>query len=469
LISETSWKSIRSEEIMKKSIRLFLVVPTLALLIVAVGYLSFKVIEQRIIEENEMLAHSMAQTLLPALLAGDSQQVQRLLKTLESYPGIQSADLISGAGESLATYVRDGVVLDAGQAQFALASADDAPHHNQLQVMAPLTFDTQILANLHMVVNLWPAYLRLIQWVGILLIMPSVIYGLVKHLRLQIRIEKTLRESSSNAGEFNLDHALHIALKDFDISVEYQPIQRVFDHGIYGAEVVICWKHPSGQTLHISPADFIALAEVEGLFLPFGAWVLKGACQQMARWHHQYGPLVLSLNLSPSQLTDPHFGETVRQICASSQYPHQLIEFEINEVTLVHQPDASASTKTFAQQGMSLTLDGFGLSPQSQDLVAQISVKKVKFSPQLIKNIAHDEQMCAFVESLAQVVQAADLQIMADGIHNAAQAEKITQMGCVLVQGPLFSQPLSSSEFDSLLATQAPVFASKTLSVTPAL
>lgn len=448
---------------MKKSIRVFLVVPTVALLIVASCYLGFKAIEQLIIEENEMLVHSMAQSLLPALLAGDTQQVEQLLKTLESHPSIQSAELISGAGVPLASYVRDGVVMDMEHTQFALASADDVASGQQLHVMAPLTFDTQILANLHIAVNLWPTYLRIIQWLGVLLIVPSVMFVLFKQLRLRIRIEKIFHghDSDPDSGDFDLHQTLQTSLNDADISVEYHPIQRMSDKGIYGAEVVICWRHPSGQTLHITPSDFIALAEANELFLPFGTWVLETACRQMARWQHQYGPLVLAINLAPSQLIDAQFGETVRHICASSQFPYQLIEFEINEAALLHQPDVAVCTQAFTQQGLSLTLDGFGLSPKAQVLLAQVSVHKVKFAPQLIKNIAHDDEMRAFVQSLANCAFASDLQIMADGLHSAVQAEKIADMGCDLGQGTLFNPPLSAQQFEHVLATQPQLFSAQ--------
>lgn len=454
---------------MKKSIRLLLVAPTVALLIVAVCYLSFRAIEQLIIEENETLVHNMAQSLLPALLAGDSQQVEQLLKALETHPGIQSADLISGAGVPLASYVRDGSMMDVNQGQFALASAGEASESQHLHVMAPLTFDTQILANLHIAVNVWPVYLRIIQWLGVLLIVPSVLYVFFKQLRLQFRIEKIVHANDSGSGDFDLGQALQTSLKDADISVEYQPIQRMSDKGIYGAEVVICWKHPSGQTLHIAPSDFIALAEASGLFLPFGTWVLENACQQMACWQHQYGPLVMALNIAPNQLMDAQFADEVRRICASTRYPHQLIEFEINEAMLLSRPDAKACTQAFTQQGMSLTLDGFGLSPKAQDLLAEVLVHKVKFAPQLIKNIAHDDEMFTFVQSLATYAQAFDLQVMADGLHSDAQAQKLHEMNCSLVQGRGFSPPLTALQFENLLSAHAGQFAMQTHSNASAL
>ena len=441
---------------MKKSIRLLLTVPTVALLIAAVCYLSFKAIEQSIIEENEALVHSMAQQLLPVLLADDTQQVERLLKTLESYPGIQTAELVSGAGIPLASYVREGLVLDPTQAQFALASADEALGPYGLHVAAPLTFDTQILANLHIAVNLWPAYLRLIQWLGLLLIIPSVIYVVVKQKRIQIRFEKAFHgDGAGSGGPFNIDQALQSALQESDISLEYQPIKRISDQGVFGAEIVVRWKHPSGQTMHVSPADFIALAEKSGLFLPFDHWVLETACKQFAAWQPQHGPLVLALNISSSQLKDPEFFQKVLDTCEVAKFPYQLIEYEMNEAALLRSRTARVDVETFVQQGLSLTVDGFGLSPRSHDLLQDLAIQKIKFAPQLIKNVAHDAEMLAHLQSFAQMANAHEVQMMADGLHSEPQIVEMQKLGCVLGQGPHFSHPLSSLQFEALLIDQS--------------
>ena len=440
---------------MKKSIRLFLLAPVVALLTTAACYAGFKAIEHSIIEDNEALVLSMAQSILPALLAGDVQHVDHLLKALASNPGIQTAELVSSAGVPLASYVRDADALDPSQIQFALASAEDSLGTHGLHVMAPLTFDTQILANLHIAVDLWPAYLRLIQWLGALLILSSVSYVVVKHVHLKIRFEKISNSAGSDAdGPFNIDHALQDALVASDISIEYQPIKRMSDQGLFGAEVVVCWKHPSGQTLHISPADFIALSEKSGLFLPFGNWVLETACKQFAVWQRQHGPLVLSINIAPSQLKDVDFLQKVLDVTASSQCPHQLIEFEINEYDLLRLPTARADVQAFVQQGLNLTLDGFGMSSRSAELVASLPLHKIKFAGQLIKNVAHDAEMLCHLQMLANSALAHEVQIMADGLHDQAQAQVMQRLGCVFGQGPYMGHALSVKQFEALLVQQ---------------
>lgn len=442
---------------MKKSIRLCLIVPIVALLTVVVSYLSFKIVEQLIIEENKNVAHRMAQNLLPVLLTGDAQEVDRLLKTLEIYPGVHAAELISGTGISLASYVRDGVAVDPMQAQFALASVDETLGVYGLHVTAPLTFDTQILANLHIAINLWPAYLRVIQWFGLLFILPVGLYVVVKQMRLKIEFEKSLDSEFRSGSSFSINRALQDALEEFAIFLEYQPIYRLDDKGIFGAEVVVCWRHPSGETLHVSPADFVALAEQSGVFLPFDTWILESACKQFSIWHRQHGPLVLALNIASSQLKDRGFYQKVRDACITADFPHQLIEFEINETDLLRSSTALADVEVFVQQdmSMSLTIDGFGLSPRSPELLQSLLIHKVKFASQLIENVEHDMEMFQYLQSFGCLTPAHDVQMMADGLVSETQTSTMQKLGCMLGQGPYFSQALSPSQFEGLLNREA--------------
>ena len=100
-------------------------------------------------------------------------------------------------------------------------------------------------------------------WLGFFLIVPSVIYVLIKHFRLKLRFEVLGQSGGSDGGgdAFDVQKAVSIAMRDADVSIEYQPIQRMSDSGSFGMEVVVSWRHPSGQTVQISPGDFVALAE----------------------------------------------------------------------------------------------------------------------------------------------------------------------------------------------------------------
>lgn len=439
----------------KKLIKLAVVVPALLATLMLALMLAFNAVRHVIIENNEALVHSVAQSILPALLVNDSQQVDALMKALEGYPGIQSAELISSVGAPIASYVKGGQALDPMSSPFELGSAANDP--NRLYVMVPITFDSVIVANLHIAVNLWPTYLRIITWLGFLLIVPSVVYVLVKALRLKLRVEVVGKSGGSGKGgePFDLNHAVKTAMSDADISLEYQPIRRMSDGGLFGMEVFVCWHHPSGQTLHVSPSDFLALAEKSDIFLPFDDWLLSTACTQAAAWQHQYGPLILTLNISASQFADKTFAGKIRSACAQAQYPHQLLELEVNESVISRQPQrALACVAAFAEQGLSVTVDGFGLAQGSLDLLEALPINKVKLDRRLVKRVGWDAQISELVVTTIKHAVQHDVQVMADGIELSDQLEALQSMGCILGQGACFAPPMTAREFESFLASR---------------
>jgi EAL domain-containing protein (putative c-di-GMP-specific phosphodiesterase class I) len=439
----------------KKIIKLAVFVPAILGTLVLASVLVFSAVRQVIIENNEALVHSVAQSILPALLVNDTQQVEALMKSLEGHPGIQSAELINSVGAPIASYVKNGQALDPSASSFELASAADDPNH--LYVMAPITFDSVIVANLHIAVNLWPTYLRIITWLGILLIVPSVLYVLIKQLQLKLRFEVVGKSGGpgQGGGSFDVNQAVKTAMSDADISIEYQPIQRMSDGGLFGMEVVVCWRHPSGQTLYVSPSDFVTLAKKEGICLPFDDWLLTTACAQAALWQSKYGPLILTLNISAAQFCDKAFAQKIRSICAQAQYPHQLLELEVTEAVIARQgQSAAACIAAFAELGLSITVDGFGLSQRSSELLEKLGVNKVKLDRKLVQRVGWDSQIAEFIESTVKHALKHDVQVMADGIELDSQNSILQGLGCILGQGAHISTPMNAREFESFLAAR---------------
>ena len=152
--------------------------------------------------------------------------------------------------------------------------------------------------------------------------------------------------------------------------------------------------------------------------------------------------------------SEKRFYQKVRDTCAVAQFPYQLIEYEINEAALLRLRTARVDVEAFVQQGLSLTVDGFGLSPHSHDLLQDLSIQKIKFAPQLVKNVAHDAEMLAYLQSFAQLANEREVQMMVDGLHSESQAIVMQRLGCVLGQGPHFSQALSAQQFEAFLRDQ---------------
>jgi EAL domain-containing protein (putative c-di-GMP-specific phosphodiesterase class I) len=239
----------------------------------------------------------------------------------------------------------------------------------------------------------------------------------LKQLKIKVRFEHLSSGGGGSGGgsSFDLNHVMNEAMSDAQISVEYQPIQRMSDGGIFGMEVVVCWRQPSGETLYVSPADFVTLADKSGLVLPFDTWVLETACRQAAEWQRHYGPLILALNLSQTQFNDPMFAKRVRGICEAAQYPYQLLEFEINVAVLSRNLESSlAQIKAFVGQGLSLTVDGFGLTKLSASLLDSLVLQKVKLDHRLVINASRDSEIEQLLKQTFASAIEKDIQVTAD-------------------------------------------------------
>ena len=416
--------------------------------------LIFNMVRHVIIEENKALVHSVAQSLLPALLVNDKEQVDALLKALEGYPGIESAELISAEGTSIASYAKAGQMLVPTSQSFELASAVDDP--NQVHVMAPITFDNLIVANLHIAINLWTIYVRIFTWLGVLLIALSLIYVVIKQLKTTIRFENLANDRGSDPDDvpFDVNQAMSEAVHDAGINLEYQPIQRMSDGGLFGIEVVVCWRDPSGQTKHLSPSDFMGLAAEIGISMPFDDWLLKTACTHASAWQLQYGPLILAINITEKQFKDPAFAQKVRDVCAQTQYPHQLLELGVSESVISSQPTVALSCiQSLQAQGLSVTIEGFGLAKNSLEMLDLLPIHKVKLDRHLVMRVQHDAQVFELIQATILQALSHDVQVIADGLDAAEQRFALQRMGCILGQGTYFHPPLAASDFANHLAS----------------
>jgi hypothetical protein len=220
---------------------------TLALAAILVCVFGFLNLRSALIESKEQLAASFAQRILSALMLNDEQQVASLMKSLEGVPGVQVAELVANNGQTLASYSRSGQPVDyAQQSQFELATHLD---DNRLHIMVPVSFDTQIIANLYLSIDLWASCAPYLVWLGAALFVFAALYVLVKQRNIKIRIEKITDPSSPGGGgtTFNVDNAMRQALEDADITLKYLPIMRLADKGLFGVEVLVSWLHPSGS------------------------------------------------------------------------------------------------------------------------------------------------------------------------------------------------------------------------------
>lgn len=247
------------------------------------------------------------------------------------------------------------------------------------------------------------------------------------------------------AHRLAMTNAFPTALPADEFILEYQPDFVLRNGRLHGFEALVRWNHPTlGR---ISPADFIPLAEETGYIVPLGRWVLQTACAAATTWSAQSdAALTIAVNLSARQLHDPQVVDDVRSALSSTGLPATQLVLEITESALMTDP-ASVTTRLAALRalGVRIAIDDFGTGHSSLAYLRQFQVDILKIDKSFVDPLANPaSEGTAFVTTILRLARDLGLTTVAEGIEHANQRETLTELGCHLAQGYLFSAPVDA-------------------------
>ena len=247
-----------------------------------------------------------------------------------------------------------------------------------------------------------------------------------------------------------LTNRLPTALERGEFFVEYQPLVRLSDGSVRGAEALVRWHHPVHGRL--GPDRFIPLAESTGLIVPLGRLILAQACHQQARWRQVAGVLVpVAVNVSPLQLLDPSFPDMVANTLRQYEVPPALLTLEITESAAVtHLEQARQQIQALRDHGVEVALDDFGTGFSSLNLLRSLPISTVKIDRTLIEPLPAADA-AAVVKAICTLAAVLRLDVVAEGVETEAQAEAARQAGCHVLQGALYASPLTADDAQAWL------------------
>jgi diguanylate cyclase (GGDEF)-like protein len=221
--------------------------------------------------------------------------------------------------------------------------------------------------------------------------------------------------------------------------LHYQPLVRLADGRVRGAEALVRWQHPEQGLL--GPGRFIEAAERSGAIVPLGRWVLVEACRQAAQWWRELGPRApyVSVNVSPVQLAQADWVAEVTEVMELTSLPPWQLQLEITEqAVLEDEAAATAALSALRATGVRLTLDDFGTGYSGLAWLRQLPVHALKIDGSFIDGLRHrhaDPVDRSIVEALIRMAHALDLEVTAEWVETAQQMEQLTALGCDLGQG----------------------------------
>ena len=249
-----------------------------------------------------------------------------------------------------------------------------------------------------------------------------------------------------------LESDLRRAIGEGQLSLAYQPLFELDPHRLNGFEALARWTHPvRGQ---ISPAVFIALAEETGCIEALTRWAIDEAVRQHATWCQEpaHEELVMHVNVSGKDLSQPHFVPHVRDVLQRHCLPPRLLVLEITESTLMeHRELALKALQELCELGVKVGIDDFGTGYSSLAYLSTLPFDCLKIDRSFVIGMEKSRQNLEIVRTVISLGRSLNKQVVAEGIETHEQLLRLRQLGATIGQGYLLSRPLGPLQVQQLL------------------
>jgi diguanylate cyclase (GGDEF)-like protein/PAS domain S-box-containing protein len=254
------------------------------------------------------------------------------------------------------------------------------------------------------------------------------------------RAQMSVFDEAAQGGAFHdmgLEQELARALAADELRIYYQPVLRLLEGTVKAREALVRWQHPTRGLLE--PSSFMAVAERSSLISDLGEWMLVRACSDAAQWPD--GSAV-AVNISPRHLAQADFPRVVADSLAAAGLGADRLQIEITETSALEASMATlSSTKEVTGLGVTLALDDFGTGYSSVTALQRLPITTLKLDKAFVDAIPDDADGCALVSGLLRMCAGLGLEVVAEGVETAEQADWLRAHRCPLAQGFHFGHP----------------------------
>ncbi|HEV2726857.1 MAG TPA: EAL domain-containing protein [Solirubrobacterales bacterium] len=252
-------------------------------------------------------------------------------------------------------------------------------------------------------------------------------------------------------SRLELEMDLQSALANEEFFLVYQPTFDLQEMVPTGVEALIRWRRPGRGV--VQPEEFIPLLEESKLILDVGAWVLREACAQTARWQQEGQPLNLSVNVSQLQLDTDDMIDDVKGALATSGLAPETLTLEITETSLMSNAEETARRlHELKRLGVRIAVDDFGTGYSSLSHLRQFPVDVLKIDRSFVSQLADGGENEILLHTLVQLGKALEIETTAEGVERPQDLSLIREKECDNAQGFLFARPLSAQDAESFFS-----------------
>ncbi|RFF28182.1 MULTISPECIES: bifunctional diguanylate cyclase/phosphodiesterase [unclassified Wenzhouxiangella] len=276
--------------------------------------------------------------------------------------------------------------------------------------------------------------------------------NLLKHADLAMYAAKSAGRGTSHffndslrqqaESHLRLHNQIKQGLAQDQFQVYYQPIVEAASRRLVCVEALVRWQHP--QRGLVGPGDFIPVAERTGVIRDLGNFVLRRACRDLVSMQRVGLDIRLALNRSAREFNDRQTVMRWLEVIDKTGVARERLTFEITESVLM--PDQIRQHRLLRRlnaEGVSLAIDDFGQGYSSITYLRKFPVSQIKIDRVFVQGMNESPEQLALVEAMVKMAQALHLQVVAEGVETAEQADRLTGLGCQLLQGYLFGRPMT--------------------------
>ncbi|MCK6405749.1 MAG: EAL domain-containing protein [Rhodocyclaceae bacterium] len=252
-----------------------------------------------------------------------------------------------------------------------------------------------------------------------------------------------------------LEKELRHAIEQDEFEVFYQPQIDVSANAIVGAEALIRWRHPQRGLL--SPGDFLAIAEENGFIVQLSQWLQDAVCRDLSSRLCNGGSMLrVSINVSPQCLEKESFGTELQETLKRHGIEPHRLEVEITENICIRNPQhATEQLHRLHALGVSTAIDDFGTGYSSLAYLHRFPINTLKIDQSFVREISSEQGHYPVILAIISIARGLGLQLIAEGVESDAQRRYLEANGCTVMQGYLFSPPVSRDALLTMLDAQS--------------
>ena len=258
----------------------------------------------------------------------------------------------------------------------------------------------------------------------------------------------TEKMQSRIVDEKEIERDMYDALENKEFLVYLQPKFNLSTGLQAGAEALIRWMHPVKGLMY--PGRFIETFEKNGFVTRLDMYMLEELCRRIKVWTGKgYRPMPLSLNISQQNLLNPEFVNDAIAITEKYGVSPNLIIFEMSEkVVTDNMSILNRIMEQMKDHGFVVSMDNFGTGSTSMNTLYNVPVDELKIDRKFLLNAEKTDRGQNVIQSVIEMAKRLKIDVVSEGVENKQQAILLREMGCDMIQGFAFSEPLPEHEYE---------------------